>query len=90
MGNEGDTLIGISTSGNFKNVIEAVKAAKLKKMTTIVLTGKDGGKLAKMKSDAIISVPSQSTQYIQETHLAIEHILCELVEQSLYSGKEKK
>ena len=82
LGQPGDVLIGISTSGNSTNVIRAVKAANALNMQTIVLTG-NGGRLAKMANVAI-SVPSANTQYIQETHLAIEHILCGLVERHLF------
>jgi len=78
----GDVLIGISTSGNSANVIRAVKAAQALTMQTIVLTG-SGGHLAEMANVAI-SVPSTNTQYIQEAHLAIEHILCALVERNLF------
>jgi D-sedoheptulose 7-phosphate isomerase len=86
LGKPGDVLIGISTSGNSANVIRAVQAAKTMKMSTIALTGIDG-RLAKMV-DLAISVPGTYTQYIQEAHLFIEHIICDLVEQYLFSGSE--
>lgn len=82
LGKPGDILIGISTSGNSPNVIRAVEAALKANMRTLVLTG-NGGRLAKM-AHVTIPVPSTNTQYIQEAHLAIEHILCELVEQALF------
>ena len=82
LGQPGDVLIGISTSGNSHNVIRAVEAAQKADMETIVLTGSHGHleKIAKIA----ISVPSANTSYIQEAHLAIEHILCSLVEQYLF------
>lgn len=82
LGKSGDILIGISTSGNSTNVIRAVEAARTAKMRVIVLTG-NGGHLAEM-ADTAISVPSADTQYIQEAHLAIEHIICDLVECNLF------
>jgi D-sedoheptulose 7-phosphate isomerase len=82
LGSPGDVLIGISTSGNSKNIIRAVEVAQRLKMLTIVLTGK-GGRLGKMGGVAIC-VPSASTQHIQESHIAIEHILCELVERYVF------
>ena len=86
LGKPGDVLIGISTSGNSTNVIRAVEAARAANMGTIVLTGSDG-RLAGMANVAI-SVPSTNTQYIQEAHLAIEHILCGLVECHLFGERE--
>jgi phosphoheptose isomerase len=82
LGRAGDVLIGISTSGNSPNVIRAVEAAGKRNMGTIALTG-NGGRLAAM-ADIVIAVPSTDTQYIQEAHLAVEHILCELVEFALF------
>jgi phosphoheptose isomerase len=82
LGSAGDILIGISTSGNSSNVIRAVEAAKKRNMHTIALTG-NGGRLA-ATADVVIAVPSTDTQYIQEAHLAVEHILCELVEFALF------
>jgi len=84
LGRAGDVLIGISTSGNSPNVIRAVEAAGKRNMGTIALTG-NGGRLAAM-ADIVIAVPSTDTQYIQEAHLAVEHILCELVEFALFRG----
>ena len=78
----GDALIGISTSGNSINVIRAIEAAGARSVRTVVLTGKSG-RLAEM-ADVAIQVPSNFTQHIQESHLAIEHILCHLVERSVY------
>lgn len=85
LGSEGDVLIAISTSGNSKNVIRAVKVAQRLRMLTIVLTGKDG-RLAKMGTVSIC-VPTSSTQNIQESHIVIEHILCSLVEHYIFDGE---
>jgi phosphoheptose isomerase len=86
LGKGGDVLLGISTSGNSTNVLRAVETARAAHLRTVVLTG-SGGRLAGMAQVAIV-VPSTNTQHIQEAHLAIEHILCDLVERSLFSGKD--
>ena len=86
LGEAGDVLIGISTSGNSPNVIRAVDAARAANMHTIALTGQ-GGRL-EGKSNIAIAVPSTNTQCIQEAHLAIEHILCELVERHVFGTGE--
>ena len=80
--NEKDVVIGISTSGESPNVIEAMKMARLKGAKTIGLTGGNGGKLAEV-ADLVIIVPSDSTPRIQEAHITIGHIVCELVEGEL-------
>jgi D-sedoheptulose 7-phosphate isomerase len=85
-GASGDVLIAISTSGNSPNVLRAVEAARRKNIRTIALTGNSGG--LSTLADLAIKVPSANTQYIQETHLAIEHVLCELVESTLFSKPE--
>lgn len=77
-----DVLLGISTSGNSKNILEAVKLANKMGIVTISLTGNGGGKLAKLAKLSII-VPSKNTPRIQESHIAIGHIICELVEDCL-------
>lgn len=79
LGNEGDILIALSTSGNSKNVIKAVDKAHSKGMKIIVFTGQTGGKLKPM-GDAVISIPSDDCQRIQEGHILAGHIMCELVE----------
>ena len=79
LGNSGDILIAISTSGNSKNVIQGIKLAKKKFMKVIVLTGKNGGRMADL-GDVAICIPSDNTQRIQEGHLLAEHILCESLE----------
>jgi len=79
----GDTLIGISTSGNSKNVVKAFEVANGKNITTISLTGEDGG-LLKSLSDYCLRVPSYDTPRIQESHILLGHIICELVESKLF------
>ena len=74
-GKAGDVLLGISTTGNSKNIVNAVKVAKAKKIHTIVLTGYDGGKLKKLCNTAII-VPKHKVFEVQELHLPIYHLLC--------------
>lgn len=88
LGRPGDVLIGISTSGSSTNVVLAVEAALAANMRTIVLTG-SGGRLAEMGNVAI-SVPSTNTQHIQEAHLAIEHVVCDLVERDLFGDRRKR
>lgn len=84
LGHEGDLLIGISTSGNSKNIVEAVKAAREKGLTVAGLLGNGGGALAEMVDYPLV-VPSENTARIQECHLLIGHILCEIVEERLFS-----
>ena len=83
LGKEGDVAIAISTSGNSANVIKAVEVAKEMRMKTVALAGSDGGVLAKIVDISLI-VPSTSTPRIQETHILIGHILCEMVEHDLF------
>jgi D-sedoheptulose 7-phosphate isomerase len=82
LGRPGDALIGISTSGSSRNVVLAVSAARELGMRSVVLCG-SGGALRDI-ADIAIAVPSTNTQHIQESHLAIEHIICDLVEQELF------
>ncbi|HYV97773.1 MAG TPA: D-sedoheptulose 7-phosphate isomerase [Gemmatimonadaceae bacterium] len=84
LGRPGDALLGISTSGSSPNVMLAMAAAKEIGMRTIGLAG-NRGKLRDV-ADVTISVPSANTQHIQESHLAIEHIVCDLVEQELFGN----
>jgi D-sedoheptulose 7-phosphate isomerase len=86
LGHEGDVVIGISTSGNSPNVIKALDVAKKNGMKTIVLTGGTGGKMANL-ADYTFVVPSKHTPHIQETHIALGHILCQLVDEELFGGK---
>jgi D-sedoheptulose 7-phosphate isomerase len=83
LGQPGDVLIGITTSGNSANVLRALSQARGQGLRTVVLTGRNGGKTAGM-ADVIIQVPSDATQQIQESHIAIGHVLCELVEKELF------
>jgi len=80
--NEKDVVIGISTSGNSLNVVETIKTAKMKGAKTIGLTGGNDGKLVEV-ADLVLMVPSDSTPRIQEAHITIGHIVCELVEREL-------
>ena len=82
-GKEGDVFLGISTSGNSENVMYAAVTAKAKGMKVIGLTGRDGGKLAKL-ADVAIVVPKQETYKIQELHLPIYHALCLMLEDHFY------
>jgi D-sedoheptulose 7-phosphate isomerase len=83
LGKEGDVAIGISTSGNSPNIVKAFEVAKEMGIKTVALTGSDGGDLAKM-ADISLVVPSTSTPRIQEAHILIGHILCEMVEHQLF------
>ena len=80
---KGDILVGISTSGNSKNIIEAYKVAKELGISTISFTGETGG-LMKDYSDLLLNVPSKDTPRIQESHIMIGHIICELVETAIF------
>ena len=82
LGEEGDVLVGISTSGNSENIINALKQAKFKKLKTIAFAGKTGGSLDGI-ADVTIKVPSDNTQRIQESHIMIGQILCSLIELSI-------
>lgn len=86
-GREGDVLIGLSTSGNSENIIQAFMAARQNNIITVGFTGKTGGRLKKL-SDYLINVPSENVPRIQELHLLIGHIICARVENELF-GKEK-
>jgi D-sedoheptulose 7-phosphate isomerase len=82
LGNKNDVAIGISTSGKAKNVIAGIKQAAKMGLKTIILSGGDGGDLAKI-ADASLIVPSAVTARIQEAHITIGHIICELIEEAL-------
>jgi len=87
LGNKGDVLLAISTSGNSANVIRAAEVALDKGMHLIALTGKDGGKLAASPGvDTLLNVPHTSTARIQEMHITCLHILCSLIDHTLYGG----
>jgi D-sedoheptulose 7-phosphate isomerase len=82
-GAKGDMFIGISTSGNSANVIEALKECKEKGIITVGLTGEQGGKMAEM-CDYCIKVPSNETPRVQEAHILIGHIICAVVEEAIF------
>jgi D-sedoheptulose 7-phosphate isomerase len=87
LGRPGDVAIGISTSGNSQNVLEAVSMGKSLGLHTVGLTGHDGGKL-KPSVDYCLCVPSKETPRIQECHILVGHILSELVEQTIFHGHQ--
>ena len=90
LGQDGDVLLGISTSGNSGNVIKAIEVAHAKGMKIITLTGRDGGKIAKIlkNSDVNVCVPVHRTARIQEVHLLVLHTICDAVDNVLF--KEMK
>jgi len=81
---KGDVLVGISTSGNSGNIVKAFEMAKSMGIVTIGFTGALGGKMSEL-SDVLINVPSTDTPRIQESHILIGHIICELVEAQLFA-----
>jgi len=85
LGHKGDVLIGLSTSGNSKNIIEAFKVAKEKGMITIAFTGETGGQMKDM-SDYLFNVSSKDTPRIQESHIMLGHIICQLVEEQYFGS----
>lgn len=80
IGNPGDFLVGLSTSGNSKNIIKAFETAREKKITTVGFTGSSGGSMKEL-SDYLLNVPSSDTPRIQESHIMLGHIICQLVEE---------
>lgn len=84
IGLQGDVLVGLSTSGNSENIIRAFEVAKQKGMITIAFTGETGGKMQDMV-DYLINIPSKDTPRIQESHIMIGHIICQLVEEKYFS-----
>ncbi len=82
-GNEGDVLVGLSTSGNSKNIVAAFEEARRKKIITVGFTGSTGGKMKEL-SDFQFNVPSNDTPRIQESHIMLGHIICELVEAAYF------
>lgn len=83
LGKKGDVLIGLSTSGNSTNILNALDVAKEIGMITVCFTGETGGKM-KDKCDYLINVPSNDTPRIQESHIMIGHIICQLTEEKLF------
>ncbi|MCK5546048.1 MAG: D-sedoheptulose 7-phosphate isomerase [Rhodospirillaceae bacterium] len=82
LGRKGDVLVGMTTSGNSENILRVFKAAKSMGVKTVALLGKGGGKAIEM-ADITLVVPTDSTARIQESHILIGHILCELIEEGL-------
>lgn len=80
---QGDVLVAISTSGNSENIVKAIETAKQKKMLVVGMTGETGGKMATL-CDILINVPSSCTPRIQEAHIMIGHIICELIESTIF------
>lgn len=89
MGQSGDIFIGISTSGNSANIIKAFEVAKKKGIMCVALVGRDGGEMAKLADIAIV-VPSDSTPRIQESHILIGHILCDIIEKEIFGDGVSK
>jgi len=83
LGNEGDLLIGISTSGNSPNVYKALEYANEQNIQTILLAGRDGGKIAEIAKYSVI-IPHKDTARIQEAHITVGHILCRLTEELIF------
>ena len=90
LGQAGDVLLAISTSGNSANVAAAMKAAQEREMLTVVLSGNDGGTMASLlgEQDIEIRVPSRRTARIQEVHLVVIHCLCDFIDTQLFGGDE--
>lgn len=86
-GHEGDVLVGISTSGNSQNILKAYELCREKGIRIISLTGKTGGKM-KEWSDILLNVPSTDTPRIQESHIMLGHIICELVEKTIFPRQQ--
>lgn len=87
IGKKGDTLVGLTTSGNSKNILNAFDVAKEKEINTIAFTGKTGGKI-KDKTDFLINIPSDDTPRVQESHIMVGHIICQMVE-AIYFNNHK-
>ncbi len=86
IGESGDILIGLSTSGNSGNIIKAFETAKAKGIMTVAFTGESGGKMNGM-ADHLINVPSADTPRIQESHIMLGHIICQFVEEKYFAAK---
>lgn len=88
IGRKGDVLVGLSTSGNSKNIVKAFEKAKEMNIYTIAMTGEGGGKMKEL-ADLSICVPSNDTPRIQESHIMIGHIICEIIESTLFKATNK-
>ncbi len=84
LGKPGDILVGLSTSGNSKNIVQAFETAREKQMITIGFTGSSGGSM-KASSDHLVNIPSTDTPRIQECHMLLGHIICQLVEEKYFA-----
>jgi len=84
IGKTGDILVGLSTSGNSANIVKAFETAREKGITTIGMTGEGGGKMAPL-SDYLVCIPSKNTPRIQEAHMLLGHIICQLVEEQYFT-----
>ncbi len=84
IGQEGDVLVGLSTSGNSPNIINAFESARSKKMITVAFTGITGGQM-KSLTDHLINIPSTDTPRIQESHIMVGHIICQFVEEKYFA-----
>ncbi len=89
LGKEGDVAVGISTSGNSRNIVQALEIAKSKSIYAVALTGASGGILRKI-ADCTIRIPSEETPRIQECHILIGHIICEIVEERLFGHSKSE
>jgi len=83
VGKKGDVIIGLSTSGNSENIVRALHVAKEKKMIAVAMTGESGGKMKEL-ANFLLNVPSNDTPRIQESHIMLGHIFCEIVEEKLF------
>lgn len=83
MGQKGDFLVGLSTSGNSANIVNAFEVAREKGIHTVGFTGESGGKMKEL-SDYLVNVPSNDTPRIQEAHIMVGHIICQLVEEQYF------
>lgn len=88
IGNKGDVLVGISTSGNSKNILDAFAVAKDKGIKTVAFTGEGGGEMLK-SADICLNVPSSTTNNIQEMHIACGHLICGIVEAHFFANQNK-
>lgn len=88
IGNKGDVLVGISTSGNSKNILDAFAVAKDKGIKTVAFTGEAGGEMLK-SADICLNVPSSTTNNIQEMHIACGHLICGIVEAHFFANQNK-
>jgi D-sedoheptulose 7-phosphate isomerase len=87
LGKKGDVLVGLSTSGNSANIVKAFEVAREKEIVTVGFTGLSGGTM-KSLSDFLINIPSTDTPRIQESHILIGHIVCQLVEENYFSTND--